>query len=331
MKILMFGRGVIATQYAWALEKAGNMVDFYVRPGRAIQYGSSVNLEILDARKNKKGTLVKGKWPIAMREELEANHDYDLIIVSVNHNQLDEVIRFIAPRVGKATVMMFNNLWVDPKEVESLLPKDQLVWGFPGAGGGYTSFDTLKGGFMKSIFMGFVGDTTATLRYKNVRTLFEKANFSISEKKDFRSWLWFHFAFNAGLSTQALKVGGFDKVFDSTDNLKQVILLVREMLPLIREKGGKTSLGTILLMHLPAGLPGFVLKKVMEKGNLARNIMEPMSDDAHLYHDATCSFPRDVLTDGRRLGVPLPGLEASKVLFQGKNQFSLESYQRDVK
>lgn len=48
-------------------------------------------------------------------------------------------------------------------------------------------------------------------------------------------------------------------------------------------------------------------------------MMEPMLDDAHLYHDATYSFPRDVLNDGRRLGVTLPRLEASKVLFQGKN------------
>lgn len=32
MKILIFGRGVIATQYAWALEKVGHTVEFYVRP-----------------------------------------------------------------------------------------------------------------------------------------------------------------------------------------------------------------------------------------------------------------------------------------------------------
>jgi|GEM_PF-6331688 len=44
MKILIFGRGVIATQYAWALEKVGHTVEFYVRPGLTIQYGSKINL-----------------------------------------------------------------------------------------------------------------------------------------------------------------------------------------------------------------------------------------------------------------------------------------------
>jgi len=166
--------------------------------------------------------------------------------------------------------------------------------------------------------MGFAYDTIATLRYKNVRTLFEKAGFSISEKKDFRSWLWFHFALNAGLAAQALKTGGYDNVFDSLGNLKQTILLTREMLQLIRKKGGKTNIGTVLAMHLPAGLLGFLLKKVMAKGNLARNIMDPMSDNMHLYHDSISGFPRDVLSDGRRLGVMLPRLEALESIFQEK-------------
>ena len=50
MKILMFGRGVISTLYGWALEKAGNEVDFYVRPGRAADFGSSVDVDIRDGR-----------------------------------------------------------------------------------------------------------------------------------------------------------------------------------------------------------------------------------------------------------------------------------------
>lgn len=81
MKILFFGRGVIATQYAWALEKSGNQVEFYVRPGRIADYGKTVKLDILDGRKNSKGTPVRENWEITMREELQPNHDYDLIIV----------------------------------------------------------------------------------------------------------------------------------------------------------------------------------------------------------------------------------------------------------
>ncbi len=41
--------------YGWALEKAGNQVDFYVRPGRAAQYGPEVDLRIQDGRAAARG------------------------------------------------------------------------------------------------------------------------------------------------------------------------------------------------------------------------------------------------------------------------------------
>ena len=42
IKILMFGRGVIATVYGWALEQAGHDVEFYVRP-RVLRPNKSVS------------------------------------------------------------------------------------------------------------------------------------------------------------------------------------------------------------------------------------------------------------------------------------------------
>src|SRR5258707_2416933 len=109
MKILMIGRGVIATLYAWTFEKSGNKVEFYVRPGRAAQYGPFVNLELRDGRVNSKGALIHEKWPIILREDLNADHDYDLMFVSVNHNQLNEVVTFLSTRMGKATVLIFDH------------------------------------------------------------------------------------------------------------------------------------------------------------------------------------------------------------------------------
>ena len=70
MKILLFGRGVISVLYGWALEKAGHAVEFYVRPGRAAQYGPQVRLEIVDARRSMFGRRVNETWAIRMREDL---------------------------------------------------------------------------------------------------------------------------------------------------------------------------------------------------------------------------------------------------------------------
>lgn len=46
----MFGHGSVATFYAWALERAGHSVEFYVRPERLPGYDSSVSLGFYNAR-----------------------------------------------------------------------------------------------------------------------------------------------------------------------------------------------------------------------------------------------------------------------------------------
>ena len=220
MKILMFGRGTIATQYAWALENAGNTVEFYVRSGRAAQYGPTVKLDIRDGRVNPKGEPVRVEWPVLLREDLNKNHDYALIILSVNHNQVASAVSFLSPRVGGATVLIFNNFWVDPQTAIAPIPLDKVVWGFPGGGGGLDTDGTLIGGFTKSVTFGTFG-TNLTQRELVVRKLFKDANFSISEIKDFRSWLWMHFILDAGLSSQAIKAGSFAKLMDSPKQLKE--------------------------------------------------------------------------------------------------------------
>ncbi|MBP1989877.1 ketopantoate reductase family protein [Paenibacillus eucommiae] len=315
MKILMFGRGVIATEYGWALEKAGNTVEFYVRPGRAAQYGHSVNLEILDGRVTSKGTLIKEKWPITMREDLQEDHDYDLIILSVNHNQFDEAAAFLSSRISKTTLLIFNNLWVDPQTAASQLPKDQVVWGFPGGGGGFDAA-TLKGGFMKTIYMGTVIGSVRTTRYLSVRNLFREAGFSISEQKDFRSWLWLHFVLNAGLAAQALQVGGYSKLMSSSFHLKHSFLLMREMLPLLKAKGARLQPGVVLLLNLPAGMLGFIMQKFLGRASLPRLIMEQLAASGHASYALTSLYPRDVLADARKLGVPLPRLTALEAVFK---------------
>ncbi len=153
MKILFFGRGVIGTQYAWAFENAGHTVEFYVREGRKAQYGSHVNLEIWDARRSRKDRLVKEKWPIVTHEEIKENHDYDLIFMSVNPEQVSSVVKYLAPRVGNATVLFFNNFWRDPQSAVQPIPLSQIVYGFPGAGGGFEG-NTLYGGLYKTVQFG---------------------------------------------------------------------------------------------------------------------------------------------------------------------------------
>ncbi len=311
MKILMIGRGVISTQYGWALERAGNDVTFYVRPGRINQYGDIVNLKILDGRKNKKGDSVNKAWKIKMIEELSSNHDFDLIMISVNHNQLSNIINWLEPLVNNSTVLIFNNIIDEPLNSIGSIPKEQVVWGFPGAGGSFINQNTLDGGFMKNIFMGFIENITNKNRYDTVASLFKNAGFGISEKKDMRNWLWFHVITNASLMAAASKVGSLDNLFDSTSALKDFALILRELIPLMRAKGSKVSTITNIAVNLPAGLVAFVMKLALAKGKLPREIMRSASGSENLKAESNVIFVRDTLTEARRLGIPIPRLESS--------------------
>jgi 2-dehydropantoate 2-reductase len=314
MKILVFGRGVIATQYGWALEKAGNIVEFYVRSGRVALYGPAVNLDIRDARTNAKGDAVKLTWPHQLREELAPDHDYDLIIVSVRHDKLSEAAAFLGPRVGGATVLIFGNLWAVPQVAAAPLPWNQIVWGFPGAGGGFDAQGTLRGGLMKVVFFGTMG-VPLTDRDHAVRDLFAAAGFSVSEQKNFQAWLWHHFILDAGFAYASLIAGGARKVPESPQALRGIILVVRELLPLIRARGVKLSPVAIVPFYLPLWLLGFALKKALAKGTLARAIME--TSDSPANQRELKLYVGDSLAEARRLRVRAPLLESLEPLLQG--------------
>src|SRR5699024_10470571 len=102
LRILMFGRGVMATQYEWDLQQAGHYVDVYVRQGRTATYSPFIDLDILDGRARGRKRRTSHRWPLTMREDLDSNHDYELIILSVNHDQLPTAVEFLSSRLGDA-------------------------------------------------------------------------------------------------------------------------------------------------------------------------------------------------------------------------------------
>jgi 2-dehydropantoate 2-reductase len=232
-----------------------------------------------------------------------------LIVVSVNHHQIASVVELLAPNVGNATVLMFNNLFVDPMQAISPIPPENVVWGFPGGGGGIYGGSTLKGGISKMIFLGKIGSTGSDMRYEHVRMLFKNARFSVLQQSDFHGWLWFKFLLNAGLEAGAAKAGGFVKLYDSAENVKYSLLLAREMLPLLKAKGNNAKLSYRLMLKLPVGIMGFAMCKAMQKGTFARSVMEHAELSGHISKESSSTFYGDVLKEAQELGVTLPMLE----------------------
>jgi 2-dehydropantoate 2-reductase len=312
MKILLFGRGTITTQYGWAFENAGHTVEFYVRPGRAAQFGTSAELDLLDARRNRRGDPVRVTWSVVLREDLDADHDYDLIMVSVTHGAFAAAADFLAPRVGRATVLVFNNLWTDPRHAIAAFPAGQVVWGFPGAGGGFNDAGILRGGLLKTVFFGTLGGKL-TDRDRAVREFFTSTGFSVCEQKNFGDWLWHHFILDVGFGSETLKAGGVEALMSSSKFLKGIVFDVRELLPLLKARGAKLSLAETLPFFLPARLFAFVLKKVFAPGSLQREITLRGGESTATSAEMKV-YPRDALQEARRLGVKVPRLEGIEKL-----------------
>ncbi|SFJ85458.1 2-dehydropantoate 2-reductase [Amycolatopsis sacchari] len=314
MKILMFGRGVIATVHGWALHQAGHDVEFYVRPGRAATYGDAVDLELLDLRRRPWGQRVVERWPVRYRETLPPDHDFDLIVLSVQHYRLPEAAAFLAPRIGKATVLVFGNLWAEPSDAVGALPADRVAWGFPQAGGGFGEDGVLRGGLLPQAVFGTFG-TPPTERERAVREVFRTAGFRIREKPDFRGWLWVHFAMNAGLHAQGLRRGSLARLAGATGDLREALLTGRELLPLVEARGVdlRRQRGGVLGLRAPTCVTAPALSWLTAH-------VAPVRTNFVAYADPDAQEPReicrDTLAEARRLGVPVPRLEAAEPSFE---------------
>ncbi|MGV9293292.1 ketopantoate reductase family protein [Amycolatopsis sp. NPDC003676] len=313
MKILMFGRGVIATIYGWALQRAGHEVEFYVRPGRAATYGDTVEFDLFDMRHRPLGQRVVEKWPVRLREELEPDHDFDLIVLSVGHHRLAEATDFLAPRVGRATVLVFGNLWTEPLDAIGALPVDQVAWGFPQGGGGFGADGVLRGFLLRSVVFGTLGEPP-TYRELAVRKAFREAGLRIKERPDFRGWLWVHFVSDAGLFSQGLRLGSLSDLAGSTRDMREGLLAGRELLPLLEARGIdlRRHRGGLLLFRAPTWLTAPVLAWLTAHvGPVRASFAAHNNPDAEEPREVC----RDTLAEARRSGISVPRLEAAEPLF----------------
>jgi 2-dehydropantoate 2-reductase len=306
VRILMFGRGVIATIYGRVLQAAGHDVEFYVRPGRAAEYGDQVQLDWIDGRRKPFGRRVRESFRTSLRESIDPGDGFDLIVLSVGHHRLAEAAAFLAPRLGAATVLVFGNLWEEPLTAVSPLPPDRVVFGFPQAGGGFREDGVLWGAMLPSVIIGTTG-AWPTQREQEVLTAFRQAGLAVRQEKDMRGWLWLHFIADAGMFAQALRSGSLANMIGDRRAFLDAFLTTRELLPVL------TARGVDLRQHRSAML-AFRLPRLVAAASGWATALIPIAQRSLAAHtDPHATEARAVLQDTlhetRRLGFPSPRLE----------------------
>jgi len=308
MRVLMFGRGVIATIYGHLLQAAGHDVQFYVRPGRAAEYGDEVRLDIIDARRRFGGQRVRATIPLRLRESVDPADGFDLVVLSVAHHRLSEAATFLAPRIGNATVLVFGNVWDEPSAAVAPLPADRVVFGFPQAGGGFTKDGVLHGGLLRSVIIGRA-ETSPNPREAAVADLFRSAGLSVREEADMRGWLFIHFLADTGMFAQGVHSGALAGMIGNRRALRAALETGRELIPVL------TSRGVDLSRHRSALIPFRMPAPVAAAMGLATTLFPIARGSLAAHTDPhsteAVAILHDMLSEARRLDIPAPRLEAT--------------------
>jgi len=310
MRVLMFGRGVITTIYGWALSQAGHEIRFLIRPGKSRLLGGKVALDIIDARLPARRQGVQSDMDLTCVESLADLAEYDLVLVSVRHNQMREAAeQLAAARRPRGGILFFNNCWDDPASVTSSLEGSPVLWGFPVAGGGFTDNHRLSGAIMPNVHLAQATPENAGL-HAQTRLLFESAGLKVEEHADFRAWLWLHFAVNAGMVSQALvHQQSAEQLVSSVRDLAHAARLSKEAVRVVYARGVSPSShrAETAITTMPPFLAGLIVKNLAHRNAATRRLMTVHTDESSL-----ARFPLDVLAEARRLQVACPGLEQAE-------------------
>ena len=302
MKILAFGRGVITTQYAWALQQAGHDITLYVREGRASEYNNEIKINILDARKKLQGIMINETVKVKMIEEILPNHDFELILLSVQHYHLKKNLEFLRNKINNAKLLIYGNVWEEPEELERIFPSNTVLWGFPVAGGGFDKNDVLNGALFSRFTFGTFNHQEPKPYQLAIQKVFIGAGFKISLQKDFRSWLYVHFVLGAAIHLQSINSQSIIKTLSTPKQWKEIIKNGKELIPLLNARNvDYKSMREMKLFSMPWWLIGTIM-------SLIYRFYKPLkaSTGGHNNNSELTGVLKDIIATAAKLNIELP-------------------------
>ena len=304
-KVLIVGRGVVGTIYGWALSQAGIDVTHVVR-GEGLS--DTANLDLLDLRPGHPKHARVTYAPKTVRQIGPAD-GFDLVIVATKHYQAAEAIRQYLPGAPRATFLLFTANWDGTGEIDRLLPRSSMLWGYAAASGGPDARGILTVTVAPTVRFGMLQGSDPA-RFEAVTRLFQLAGFALDVKANIVEWLWVHHAINAGGIGICLWAGGIAEATRSFTTMRLGVLAMREALDVVAARGVALqdypdARSVLTIPAWLAGLPVFCAVRFTEKG---RRLLRA----SHFTHspEEMKRYYFDVLHTGEQMGVAMPHLRA---------------------
>jgi 2-dehydropantoate 2-reductase len=233
-QILIVGQGNIGTFVGLALnQSADNNVYHFIRHKNLKP--SSVILNFSDRRNTK--TKIK-KSSIYNYQQTNNATDIakaDFIFVPVRFAQWKEVIQAIRDKLNKnQTLVICGNVLDEFEWFEKNIPCP-YVFAFPNFGGAIIN-GKLQGWLTANFTVGITNDLFQA-NFELVSSLLSEVGFEPTKENVIKGWLMTHFAYNAGMLSEAALQDGFQKMTKSFNGLKKMYVAMRNCVNIIKDLG----------------------------------------------------------------------------------------------
>ena len=227
MKTLIFGAGPLGSLYAYILHKAGNDVTILAR-NEHYNFLKENGIVLVNEFTQEK---IIGKVNVVNR--LSEEDSYDLVIVLIRKNKIKDVLQVLSKNKTIPSILFMGNNTLGFDEYLNYLPKEKVLFGFPGGGGSQKNhvvhyIDSEKpNGKRMPVTIGEIDGETRE-RTRQIKNLFETAGVSVNIVEDMDGWLKYHVAFINPIAGALLKCGDNYKLAKDKDTIRTYIRSVKE-------------------------------------------------------------------------------------------------------
>ncbi len=231
MKILTIGVGVIGTTYSWQLQKVGYDLTHFVRGNKIDEYKDrGIKIHCLDLRKPG-GAETEEIYRPNFVDDYSANDGYEYILVSVNSNQLTDLLPELSLKSGNATIVFLQNVRIgDDELIDRYLDQSKYIIAYPfKAGGGR------KGNTVETVIFGMALSNTVigerngrvTERVKAIHDMLQRADMNPKIISNIIPYIRTHYIWAACCVAAYIKAGTYDR-FKKSDSIEKSYLAMRE-------------------------------------------------------------------------------------------------------
>ena len=262
MKTLIYGAGPLGSLYACLFHKTFKNVTILAR-NEHYKFIKENGIVLINEFTQEK-TVEKVK----AIDSLSEDDAYDLAIVLMRKSSIKDILPVLSKNTRISNILFMGNNALGFEEYLKWLPKEKVLFGFPGGGGSKIDHivhfvDSEKPlGKRLPVTMGEIDGETRYRTYQ-IQQLFESSGVPVKIVEKIDSWLKYHVAFVHPIAGALLKAGDNYKLAKDRDTIRIYIRAVKEGGRVLKALGYKKSYN--FKLRLFYWMPEWVITNILKQ------------------------------------------------------------------